>query len=78
MTSADIAILLGDPVIKYYLSALLALYPVGRIYYRAGFSCAWALLLFVPLFGFLLCLMVLASRNWKLALPGHTDQEGDA
>lgn len=49
------------PYLKY---ALLVVWPLGRILRRAGFSPWLAGLVFVPLIGFLLVLMVLGHRPW--------------
>lgn len=59
--------LLQDITVKYYLSALLALYPMWRVHVRAGFSGVWAMMLAVPFAGVVLCLGNLALRRWPVA-----------
>jgi hypothetical protein len=49
---------------QYYLFALIVLVPVVQIFDRAGFRPAWAVLLAVPGFGFILCAAVLALKKW--------------
>jgi hypothetical protein len=61
---------LFDPVVKYYISAAVAFYPVMRIFRRAGFSPLGALLLLVPFFGYVLAAAALTARKWPvLAAP---------
>ena len=43
---------------------VLTVWPMWRTMVRAGFSAAWALLVFVPVFGLPLALAVLALRRW--------------
>ena len=43
---------------------LLTVWPIWRTLVRAGFAPAWALLVFVPVFGLPLALAVLALRRW--------------
>lgn len=57
---------MDDGLKLYYISAALMLVPVGRIFWRAGFSPAWALLLGVPEIGLILCALMLALRKWKV------------
>lgn len=54
----------AHPLVKYYLSALVALYPAWRICRRAGFSGAAAGLLALPFFGFVILTVWLALRRW--------------
>lgn len=56
----------NDPLIQYYISAVIMLVPVIRILERAGFRPYWALLLGVPMIGYILCAAVLC-RKWKTA-----------
>ena len=39
--------------------------PMARIFYRAGFSWAWALLVFIPYFGWAACWIILGSQEWR-------------
>ncbi len=56
---------LNDPLVKYYISAVIALYPMARIFMRAGLRPVYAVLLAVPYIGFILCLAALARLKWK-------------
>lgn len=56
-----------NPVVQYYVAALLAAFPVARIFTRAGFAFCYAILLAVPFVGFILCLAVLSFRKWRNA-----------
>jgi hypothetical protein len=53
-----------DPMVRYYIFALLALIPIVRIFDRAGFRAYWATLLVVPQVGFILCAVALALKKW--------------
>lgn len=57
--------ILKDPVVQYYLTALVAAVPVARTFRRAGLNPLFTLLLAAPLTGFILCMGVLAFRTWK-------------
>ena len=39
--------------------------PVAKIFHRAGFHWAWAILTAIPLFGIIISWLVLAEREWK-------------
>ncbi len=56
-----------DSLGYYYISALMVLYPVSRIFIRAGMSNAWAALLILPMVGYIPCAAVLAFRKWGRA-----------
>ena len=43
---------------------LVLLFPVWKIFQRAGFSGGWALLMLVPFFGMFLAMLILAIRVW--------------
>ncbi len=53
------------------VAALLIIIPIGIIFKRAGFSPAWAALVFVPGFGVLLVFIFLAFSDW----PNQIDDE---
>lgn len=57
--------LLENPVVQYYLTALVAAIPVARTFKRAGLNPFFTLLLAAPMTGLILCMGVLAFRNWK-------------
>ena len=53
-----------DPIYQYYSFALLCAWPVVRIFRRAGLKDAYALLLIVPIAGFIACAGILALSPW--------------
>ena len=61
--------LLMDPWVNGLVVGLLTLWPAMRILRRAGQPPALALLVFVPLVGFLALLALLALRRWPAAQP---------
>ena len=63
---------LQDPVVKYYLSACLAAWPVYRICRRAGFSGRETVLLAIPFAGFILCAGSIALRRWPPKQEGSS------
>ncbi len=65
--SAD---LFGQPIWAYYMAAAALMAPSVRIFLRAGFNPAWALLLLVPYVGYIACAGVLALRPWPKAHLG--------
>lgn len=56
-----------QPLVKYYISAVLAAYPVVRIYKRAGVGPAGVAWLVVPFGGFILTTAHLAFKRWNHA-----------
>lgn len=56
--------ILQYPLAQYYFSALLAAFPMARIFIRAGFPFWNSGFLFVPFLGFILCLAILAFGKW--------------
>lgn len=54
----------------YYIFAVLIAFPVTVIFKKAGFPRWWALLLFVPDFGLILCAAVLAAKKWPPVTAG--------
>ena len=50
--------------ISFIAMAILVLYPLGRILWRAGFSPFWSLLVFVPIVN-LIALWVFAFSEWE-------------
>lgn len=61
---------LKHPFVAYYLSAALVVFPVARIFMRAGFKGWWAAFLAAPFVGFILCLAVLTFKRWPLLQKG--------
>jgi len=60
--------LIHHPAFGMTLFNLLIIWPLWRIFRRTGLDARLSLLLFVPLLGSLLVLMVLGHRAWP-ALP---------
>jgi hypothetical protein len=58
------------------IPGLIMIWPVWRIFRRAGFAPAWALLIFVPALGWLAATAMLALARWPAA-EGRRDG-GDA
>ena len=64
-----IAYRMADPLMQYYLYALLALYPALRIFKRAGLAPTGAFLLFLPWIGFMAVAVKLAFGKWTRVAP---------
>jgi hypothetical protein len=55
----------ADPLARqYYITMAIIAIPVARVLMRAGFKPFWAVLLAVPVIGFLLCTLLMALRKW--------------
>jgi hypothetical protein len=53
---------------------LLVIFPLWRIFRRAGFHPAWSLLIFLPYVGLLLVLAMLAFARWPAdPMPREVD-----
>ena len=63
------------PLIEISLTGLIILWPLWRIFRRAGFHPAWSLLIFLPGLGWLIIYLVLAFRTWP-ALRTDADKIG--
>lgn len=63
---------LAHPLVKYYISAVLALYPAWRICRRFGVNPLLSLSLLVPFFGFVILagLVAYAGRGKKESVHG--------
>ena len=46
-----------------YLAAMLI--PMARIFYRAGLSWIWSVLIFIPYFGWAACWIILGTQQWR-------------
>lgn len=60
---------MADPLLEYYLFALLALYPAVRIFKRAGMAQTGALWLLLPWVGFVAVAVRLAFGKWTRVAP---------
>lgn len=58
-----------QPLWAYYIAVALMMAPVVRIFMRAGLRPHYALLLLVPLLGFVLAPCALAFQKWPAAAP---------
>lgn len=62
----ELLLFLKNPINAYYFSALLMVWPVGRIFIRAGFSAGYTAYLLVPAMGHIICLGVLTFKSWPV------------
>lgn len=53
-----------DPGLSLFLFNIAAVWPLMRIFRRAGFSPWWALVIFVPVIGLIGVLGLLTMRRW--------------
>lgn len=58
-----------QPIWAYYIAVALMMAPVVRIFMRAGLRRYWALLLLLPLAGFIFAACALAFQKWPAAEP---------
>ena len=64
-----------DVIIEVVATAILLLYPMWRIFGRAGLNPALSLVVLIPfLLGFFLCGLILAASQWKLNLGIEDEQ----
>ena len=59
-----------DIVIGAVVSAVLLLYPLWRIFSRAGLAPAWSLLILIP-GGAIIVPLILAFARWPNTAPGR-------
>lgn len=52
-------------IIELILKAILLVYPVWRIFKRAGLNPVLSLTILIPYIGFLVCGIVLGTSTWK-------------
>ena len=57
-----------DPGLVLFLFNAVAVWPLMRIFRRAGFAPWWALLIFLPVVGLVLVLGILTVRRWPARL----------
>ncbi|GAA5444690.1 hypothetical protein Misp06_02880 [Microbulbifer sp. NBRC 101763] len=58
---------MGSFVVEALVVALFLLYPVWRIFKRAGLNPIYSLTLFIPVLGFLVAGAVLAASRWSVS-----------
>lgn len=75
MFEIDLQSLMNQPLWGYYVSVMLVMAPVVRIFMRAGFRPYWALMLLIPWAGYIGCAAVLALFRWPVAA---SQEEGKA
>ena len=63
-------------MIYSFIAAAIVVYPLWRIFDRAGFSPFWSLLVFIPVIGFPAIVLMLALGDWPTAnrapVPGQS------
>lgn len=70
MTLQDIITLIQTDIIwRYYALALLIVWPLARIFRRAGLSPFYALALVVPMVGLTVAAGILALQKWPAVPP---------
>lgn len=62
---------MDQPLWGYYVSVMLVMAPVVRIFMRAGFKPYWALMLLVPWAGYIGCAAALALFGWPVKDSGE-------
>ena len=68
-TWTDFTALFHDPWIVHVAFAGLIVYPLWRVFVRAGVQPLWSLLVAVPLVGFTAALLILARTRWTSTPP---------
>ncbi len=58
-----------QPIWAYYITVALMMAPAVRVFMRAGLRSYCALLLLVPLVGFVIAACALAFQKWPAAEP---------
>ncbi len=61
--------LMSPTLVNYYISVMLGMAPMVRIFIRAGFNPAWALGLLVPYAGIVICSLRLGFTHWPKMKP---------
>lgn len=69
---------MADPLMQYYIYALLALYPALRVFKRAGLPVSGALFLLLPWVGFMAVAVRLAFGKWTRVAPLKEKREDAA
>ena len=69
---------MADPLLEYYIFALLAFYPAMRIFNRAGMAPTGALWLALPWIGFVAIAVKLAFGKWTRVAPLKEKKQEDA
>ncbi len=64
-----IELLQQSAIAQYYLAAVICLWPAQQALFRMGLPRVIAALLFVPLVGFALVMLVAALRKWPKLPP---------
>jgi len=69
---------LNNPLSQYYVSVLMIIVPVARIFQRAGLSVFYAAFLLVPWFGTVLTALAMVLQRWPVLPPKPAKQKGGA
>lgn len=56
--------ILANPLVQYYIAVLVMLWPMMKIFRRAGFSPVYAGWLAVPMLGYIVCAGILTFKKW--------------
>lgn len=75
MFDMELQSLMSQPLWGYYVSVMLVMAPVVRIFSRAGFRPYWALMLLIPWAGYIGCAAALALFHWPVR---SSEDEGEA
>lgn len=62
------------PFIASFIVSLILIVPVWKIFTKAGLQPALSLLVFIPLFGLIVTVMVLAFNEWPAFKNQTTDR----
>lgn len=57
------------PLWQYYISVMIVMLPMVRIFMRTGLKPFWALFLLAPWVGYVICAVVLGFNHWPKAAP---------
>ncbi len=63
---------------SYLVGAVILIYPLWRIFSRAGFKPALAFIIFLPYLGSLVVVLVLAFARWPLGRTPRSTAERSA
>lgn len=64
--------MIDDPLINYFLFALLCFYPLYRVSKRAGLPFWTACTVFIPFIGMVVVTALLAHLKWNIGAPKKT------
>lgn len=53
-------------IVIWLIISLIWIIPFWVIFKRTGMAAGWSLLLIIPMLGLLICLLILAFRDWPI------------